>query len=95
MLGLYQYYFSFRGGEFQGTFVCDKDDISKLYGKNIYFGEVLGKHSELSVHFDESDFKLLTDDQEFISKYATLVGDTGYNPFDYLPQEYEDDEDED
>ena len=95
MLGLYQYNFSFRGGELQGTFTCDKEIISQLYGKNIYFGEVLGKHSELSIDFDEADFELLTDDQEFISKYELLVGDTGYNPFDYLPEaEYDKDEDE-
>lgn len=94
MLGLYQYCFSFRGGEFQGTFVCDKEIISQLYGKNIYFGEVLGKHSELSIDFSEEDFKLLTDDQEFINKYEMLVGDTGYNPFDYLPEDEECDEEE-
>jgi hypothetical protein len=76
-----------RMGCIQGTFVAEEKDVTQAIGRHIYFGEVLGKHSEVEGELDESDFGVLTDDQDFIEKFEELVGSTGYNPLDYLNEE--------
>lgn len=81
---LYKWSENFRGGTLEGVFVADDSEMQKLYGKDIYFGEVMGKHSEVSLRFAESDFEVLTEDQDFIEHYEQVVGTVGYNPLGYL-----------
>jgi len=88
MLGIYTYYKDFgRLGELEGMFIADHEDLIKLEGKEIYFGEVLGKHSEVIVEFSyDEDIDVRTQDQEFIKKFREIMGDnfsTGYNPLNY------------
>lgn len=91
MKKLYSYCESFRGGRVEGYFTCTEDELKTLFGEDLYYGECLGKHSELSFRFDsEEDFTVVSEDQDFIEKFESLIGYMGYNPFDYLP-EYEDD----
>lgn len=33
-----------RGGDVEGLFVTTLEDIEKITGKYVYFGEILGKH---------------------------------------------------
>jgi hypothetical protein len=78
-----------RMGDLSGMFVCDKADLEKLYGKEVHFGEVLGKHSEVSIDIDEGCFEIKTEDQEFIAKFIEIMGDgtiSGYNPLDYIDE---------
>ncbi|WP_321913530.1 hypothetical protein [Paraburkholderia sp. J11-2] len=87
-----------RSGTLSGIFVCEKADLEKLYGKEVYFGEVLGKHSEVSLEMDAECFEIRTEDQDFIAKFIEIMGDgtiSGYNPFDYYDADEESDEDED
>lgn len=79
-------------GSIEGVFTADETDVKKLIGKNIYFGEVLGKHSEIFGDMEEGDIEELTDDQEFIDKFCELIGPFGYNPFDYVDDEIEDED---
>ena len=88
MLGIYTYYKDFgRQGELEGLFVADHEKLLNLDGKNIYFGEVLGKHSEVIVKFSyDEDIDVRTQDQDFIKKFQDIMGDnfsTGYNPLNY------------
>jgi len=88
MLGIYTYYKDFgRRGELEGLFIADHEDLIKLEGKMIYFGEVLGKHSEVIVEFSyDENIDVRTQDQEFIKKFREIMGDnyyTGYNPLNY------------
>ena len=88
MLGIYTYYKDFgRMGELEGLFIADHEDLIKLDGKTIYFGEVLGKHSEVIVEFSyDEDIDVRTQDQDFIKKFQEIMGknfSTGNNPLDY------------
>lgn len=83
-----------RMGNLEGIFVADQEEVKKLIGKEIYFGEVLGKHSEIYGNLDDEDLKVLTTDQEFITKFIEIMGEgtvSGYNPLDYYEEDEEDD----
>lgn len=90
--GLYKFYRDFgRMGDLDGVFISDMDEVADLIGKYVYFGEVLGKHSDIGVTIKEDDIQLLTIDPvavEIVSKYNL---ESGYNPFEYYEEE-EDDE---
>jgi len=78
-----------RMGDLSGLFIADSAEIEKLIGKEIYFGEVLGKHSEVSGTLDKDDLTVQTDDQEFIKKFEKLIGTgtiSGFNPLDYYDE---------
>jgi exosome complex RNA-binding protein Rrp4 len=74
-----------RMGDLNGVFEATPNQIQELMGKKVNFGEVLGKHSDVSVVIDENCVVHLTDDEEFIKKAKTYgLIPTGHNPFDYL-----------
>jgi hypothetical protein len=79
-----------RMGEIEGLFVCNKKDIEAAYGKQVYFGEILGKHSEVRGTIDQDDITILTEDQDFITKFIEIMCSgniSGYNPLSYLYEE--------
>lgn len=88
-----------RMGEVDGLFVADKADLEAAYGKQVYFGEILGKHSEVYGELGTDAVTILTEDQDFIAKFIEIMGDgtiSGYNPLEYLSEEAdEEDEEED
>ncbi|ADQ53308.1 hypothetical protein 65p300 [Aeromonas phage 65] len=48
MLKLYRFYWDAgRGGSVEGLFVEDSEVVEKYIGSDVYFGEILGKHSEV------------------------------------------------
>jgi hypothetical protein len=76
-----------RNGEVEGIFVSTKDKIKENIGKNVYFGEILGKHSEIYGELEESDLEILTEDLDFIEKaIAYGISEIGYNPLDYIEE---------
>ena len=82
-----------RMGSLYGMFVAEESDVEKLIGKTLYFGEVLGKHSDIYGELEASDITVVSDNQEVINILVQAIGSesiSGYNPFDY----YEEDEDE-
>lgn len=84
-----------RMGDVKGLFISTQKQVDKLLGKEIYFGEILGKHSEVSGTIDEGDITLVSSDQDKVNWLLELLGYTvsGYNPFDYYEPEEEEDED--
>lgn len=93
---LYRFYwYCRRSGRVEGLFISTQEEVDKLLGKEIYFGEILGKHSEVSGTIDEGDITLVSSDQEKVNWLLGLLGYTvsGYNPFDYYELEQEEDED--
>ena len=78
-----------RMGVLLGIFVADKDEMNELIksGKEIYFGEVLGKHSEISGPIEEGDLTLVTDDPAIVEIFVKYDMETGYNPFNYIDRE--------
>lgn len=97
MKGIYEFYWDVgRMGSVSGTFIADSDMIDKAIGKQVYFGEILGKHSEVYGTLDEWDLELKTQDQDFINKFEEIMGEgysTGYNPLDYIEFEGEEEGD--
>jgi hypothetical protein len=85
-----------RMGDLNGLFIAEEGDINNLIGEEIYFGEVLGKHSEIHGVLEEKELTVKSEDQDFISKLEDLLGSTisGYNPVDYYEPEEEEDDDE-
>lgn len=87
-LGVYKFFWDCgRGGDLNGVFVAEKREIDRLMGQEIYFGEVLGKHSEVSGSIDDCDITLITTDQKVVKIFQKDIGTVGHNPLDYLCEE--------
>jgi hypothetical protein len=83
--GIYSFYVEYgRMGQIDGVFVADSEDIKNIAGKEVYFGEVLGKHPEVVETMEDDYFTLKSDNQEFVTMFEQLGLDTGFNPFDYI-----------
>ena len=83
-----------RSGDVEGIFTCEKETLENSYGREVYFGEILGKHSEVSGTLKEGDITILSEDQDFIEKFEQIMGAgtvSGYNPLEYI-EEYDDDD---
>ena len=89
MKHLYRFFRDYgRMGYLSGAFIATEEEISGIIGKKVYFGEVLGKHSEVVATMREGDFTLVHTSEEFVQEWeniGTLGG--GINPFDYLESE--------
>lgn len=87
MKGIYKFFWDCnRMGVLEGIFVETADNVANLYGKTIYFGEVLGKYSDISGTIDLGDVNLITQDETVVQLFEKYQLETGYNPFYYLPE---------
>lgn len=87
MKSLYKYYYECgRQGELVGVFVATEEEIERLKGVTVDFGEVLGKHSDVSDEDVLSHISIVTSDQDFLNHAEELQIslDSGINPLDYL-----------
>lgn len=89
-----------RMGMLDGIFIADDEIVDEIISteREIYFGEVLGKHSEIYGPIDADEIVIKSEDQELIAKLEELFGETlsGYNPVEiYLEQKEEGQYDED
>ncbi len=71
-----------RMGNLEGVFVAEKSHIDYIINKklDIYFGEVLGKHSEISGVIDESEIKMVSDNPEVVKVIEENDLSSGFNP---------------
>lgn len=76
-----------RMGSVYGTFCCDKEDIKKLFESRIYFGEILGKHSEITADLSEDEIFMVTDDPAAVELFEKYKFQSGYNPFHYIQED--------
>lgn len=93
MKKLYSFYWNCgRMGNLKGLFIADESEVDSVLGKEVYFGEVLGKYSEIYGRVTADDIEVVSEDQEKVEWLENLLGSTvsGYNPLDY----YEPEEDE-
>jgi hypothetical protein len=74
-----------RMGDLQGVFIATDQQVKKLISSKIevYFGEILGKHSEVSSSIEKKHIKLLTDDINAIDVVEKYDLSNGINPFKY------------
>lgn len=92
-----------RMGDLEGLFIADPKCLDPLFGKEIYFGEVLGKHSEVYETLTRGHVIVKSSDAEFVTKMADVlkldISDgwatvSGFNPLDYYdPDDYDDEDD--
>ena len=98
MKNLYKFYwYCGRMGNLEGLFIAEESEVQEIIEKEVYFGEVLGRHSEVYGKIRESDITLVSDDQEKVAWLENLLGNSvsGYNPFDYYEPEQEEDDSDD
>ena len=74
-----------RMGSLEGIFIDTKERVDKLIssGIEVYFGEVLGKHSEITGVIEKKDITLVTDDENVLKALEKVSIDSGFNPFNY------------
>ena len=74
-----------RMGSLEGLFIAQKEHVTKLIESkiNVYFGEVLGKHSEVYCAIGENDIVMVSDASEVIKVIEEFELSNGHNPFDY------------
>ena len=84
------------GVDVEGLFVEDSDVVENAIGSDVYFGEICGKHSDVYGTLDEEDLTVVSEDQEKINWLVDILGRSisGYNPFDYIEDQDELDEEE-
>ena len=90
MLKLYKYLLDCgRHGELDGLFVATPEQIKRIIGQEIYFGEVLGKHSEVIATIEAHEITEILDDEQVVLKLVEAVGGytiCGYNPLDFYDE---------
>lgn len=99
MKNLYSFYWDCgRMGDLQGLFVATPEQVENAIGRQAYFGEVLGKHSEISGTVNEKDITLVSDDQEKVKWLLEVTGGfetiSGFSPLQYLEEDYDEYDDE-
>ncbi len=82
-----------RGGELHGQFLLNAEEqllLEDLYGRDVSFGEVLGKHSDVTVHMTRKHITLITEDQVFLARAVALNIDldSGFNPLQHSASEH-------
>lgn len=88
MKGVYRFKFDAgRNGTLFGLFVADDAEVKALMGRRLYFGEVLGKHSDIQGPLEESDIELVTLDQDFVERFHQYGCATGFSPWDGLAED--------
>ena len=79
--GIYKYSEFFgRMGSLEGVFVADSSEVAAAMGREVCFGEVLGKHSEVRSTMSADDIKLASDDPKFVALFEELDLASGTNP---------------
>lgn len=82
--GVYQFFWDCgRMGDLHGVFVATDKEVRDTHGKRVYFGEVLGKHSEIEGEIDPPDIALISDDPAVVAAFESR-SPIGYSPIEYL-----------
>ena len=78
---LYKFYWDCgRQGDVEGIFKAKKSFVKSVIGNEVYFGEILGKHSEVYGTLEEGDLIILSED----SLVVMNTPESGYNPLEYM-----------
>ena len=74
-----------RMGDLDGVFVATKEQVDTLINDEIivYFGEVLGKHSEVYGGIEKHEIKFITNDKVVVDLFVDNDLSNGFDPFDY------------
>lgn len=87
MRKLFQFRWDMGYGCVEGLFVAEQEEVDAVIGKEVYFGKVLGRYSDVSGPVLEEEIKVVTEDQDFIEMLLSIFSGSrisGYNPLDYV-----------
>ena len=78
-----------RMGDIEGLFIATKKEVDSVIGIEVYFGEVLGKHSEIYGTIDEGEIIECDASDATIEELEDMFGLSvcGYNPLDYISED--------
>ena len=68
-----------RQGEVEGLFISNPETVERAIGETVYFGEILGKHSEIYGDLEAKDLKVVSVDEAVIA-FIEEHGPFGHNP---------------
>lgn len=71
--------YAFIGGLFKAT----DEQVENIIGKEVYFGEIEGKHSNVYGTIEKQEIELVSDNPIVVES----VPEFGYNPFGYIESE--------
>ena len=80
-----------RMGDLYGVFTATHAEVANVIGREVRFGEVLGKHSNVTGKMEEGDFEFVTDDEDFVALFDKYDLATGTNPVSVAQWNAEDD----
>ena len=69
-----------RGYQIHSVFSAEKEAVEKVMGKEVYFGEVCGKHSEMAEVVLPTNLKMITDDPTTVRLFDEVGLSCGINP---------------
>lgn len=75
-----------RSGNVEGIFIATEDEVDSAIYKDVYFGEILGKYSEIYGVLEEHDLEVLDVSDITIQELKKVSGRniSGYNPLEYI-----------
>jgi hypothetical protein len=84
------YKFSVNGlsGSLESVFLATEEEIIWITGKQIWFGNVLGKHSSLAFTMQPEHFTVLSEDIAAVERFKNTVKFSGNCPFNYLENDH-------
>ncbi len=78
---LYSLYWDYgRSGSVEGLFKATQDEVDRAIGCEVYFGEILGKHSEVYGDLKAGQITLESDNPLVVINAV----ESGYNPLEYI-----------
>lgn len=87
MFRLYRFFWDAgRMGQIESLFFATEEQIEKMLGAEINFGEVLGKHSEVYGTVEREDLEEIILSEDVLKELHFVFGKhiCGYNPLDYI-----------
>ena len=80
-----------RMGELEGVLISTKERVDKLIESKIevYFGEVLGKHSEICGTIEKDEMIFVSDNEEAVRVVEEHSLTSGFSPFHYTSINFE------
>lgn len=96
---LYRYQQDYgRMGSLDGVFIADEKDVKWFMGAEVWADDVLGKHSEVRVTFNENTVQALDISDQAVDELYKVLGKniSGTTPydFDYMIDERHEESDE-
>lgn len=91
MKKLYHFDFNLYYGQCEGVFAATDEEIQAAMGKELSFGEIEGKHSEVTGPLEEDDLEVLSDDPVVVEMAIKNNLCWGYNPLRYLVDRFDED----